>query len=103
MECAKNGAGSLVIKNDHAITARSDVRMVNCRDRILVTVRCSNGKWNEGGALEALPDLVDHARRFYTKNFPPSMILSSSNQMSKSRPTQSMCVFETQFAPVCSE
>src|SRR6266513_2473427 len=32
--------------------------------------------------------------QFHTKNFPPRMIGSPSNQMSKSRPTQSICVFE---------
>jgi hypothetical protein len=40
--------------------------------------------------------------QFHTRNFPARMIGSPSNQMSKSRPTQSMCVFEIQLAPVCS-
>ena len=32
----------------------------------------------------------------------PGIQFSPSNQMSKSRPTQSICVLEAQFAPVCS-
>src|SRR6266404_6080693 len=39
----------------------------------------------------------------YIKNIPARMTGSPSNQMSKSRPTQSMCVFDFQSAPVCSE
>jgi hypothetical protein len=37
-----------------------------------------------------------------TKNFPRCITCSPSNQISKSRPTQSMCVLDLQFAPVCS-
>ena len=39
---------------------------------------------------------------FHTKNLPRRITCSPLNQMSKSRPTQSICVLETQFAPVCS-
>src|SRR5579883_2984597 len=35
-------------------------------------------------------------------NFPPRMICSRSTQMSKFRPTTSMCVEEYHFAPVCT-
>src|SRR5215472_19286061 len=42
------------------------------------------------------------SRHHYIKNFPSRMTCWPSNQMSKSRPTQSMCVLEAQFAPVCS-
>ena len=38
----------------------------------------------------------------YTRNFPPFITCSPLNQMSKSRPTQSMWVLEIQLAPVCS-
>src|SRR5438045_4889661 len=41
-------------------------------------------------------------RENHPRNFPLRIICSPSNQMSKSRPTQSMCVFELQLAPVCS-
>ena len=44
----------------------------------------------------------NRADRIQIKNLPRSITCSPSNQMSKSRPTQSMCVLETQFAPVCS-
>ena len=37
-----------------------------------------------------------------TRNFPLPMICSPSNQMSKSRPTQSMCVVDSHVWPVCS-
>ena len=42
------------------------------------------------------------SRQRYIKNFPSRITCWPSNQMSKSRPTQSMCVLEAQFAPVCS-
>src|ERR1051325_5530979 len=42
------------------------------------------------------------AGRAHTRNLPERTTCSLSNQMSKSRPTQSMCVFELQSAPVCS-
>ena len=52
-------------------------------------------------AIESFANISNHAMN-YTKNFPPRITCSPSNQTSKSRPTQSMCVLEAQFAPVCS-
>ena len=58
------------------------------------------------GVTRAMQSRVhgDRARRYNAqiRNSPRSMIWSPSNQMSKFRPTQSMCVVETQFCPVCS-
>ncbi len=42
------------------------------------------------------------AARLHTRNFPSFITCSPLNQMSKSRPTQSMWVLENQLAPVCS-
>ena len=57
-------------------------------------------------ALRPLRVLLKKTReliaRAHTRNLPARTIGSSSNQMSKSRPTQSMCVLDFQSAPVCS-
>ena len=45
----------------------------------------------------------DRANRIQTRNLPERITCSPSNQMSKSRPTQSIWVFDFQSAPVCSE
>src|SRR6478752_9419103 len=42
------------------------------------------------------------SRQRYIKNLPSRITCWPLNQMSKSRPTQSICVLEAQFAPVCS-
>ncbi len=94
--------GAFVSDNDYAIAARCDERVImlserNIRDR--PKSESTNG--TNGTRYEALSNIIDHTAN-YIKNFPSRITCWPSNQMSKSRPTQSICVLEAQFAPVCS-
>jgi hypothetical protein len=103
MHRTENGDSAIIGNNNHAIAFGSDVRVIHGRNRITVPVGRPDDKWDKRRALEPFTNVNNHRGRYYTKNLPPSITFSPSNQMSKSRPTQSMCVFDTHFAPVCSE
>ena len=79
------------------LPARSNVSVIDGRHGIFVPIGRANRKWDERHALAVAHERQQSCTESYTKNFPPSITFSSSNQMSKSRPTQSMCVLETQF------
>jgi hypothetical protein len=98
---AENSGGAIIGDNNYAVGTRCDKRVINSWHRILMPIGRPNHKWNEWNSIEAFTDINNHTDH-YTKNFPPRITCWPSNQMSKSRPTQSICVLETQFAPVCS-
>jgi hypothetical protein len=98
---AENSGGAVIGDNNYAVAARGDKRVVSCRNGIFSSVRSANDKGHERSCYQAFTDINNHTEN-YIKNFPSRITCWPSNQISKSRPTQSMCVLEVQFAPVCS-
>jgi hypothetical protein len=98
---AENRSGALISEDNHTITpvvkyGHDPVSEQNIRAH--PTFGSKMVQMERGRAVHGRRRLYEH----YTKNFPFRITCSPSNQMSKSRPTQSMCVFEIQSAPVCS-
>jgi hypothetical protein len=97
----ENSGGTIVSDYDNTVAAWGNKGVISCRNGIFSAVRSANDKRYERSCYEAFTDINNHTAN-YIKNFPSRITCWPLNQMSKSRPTQSMCVLEAQFAPVCS-
>ena len=86
---AENYSGAFVQKHNHKITTWREVRIILAGHRIFMSIGCPNRKWNERDSLKMFPHVGDHTAN-YIKNLPPCITCSPLNQMSKSRPTQSI-------------
>ena len=89
------------VNDNYAITARRDVRVISRRNRIFVAIGSPNRERHKRNLFKSLANIRQSCAD-YIKNFPSRITCWPLNQMSKSRPTQSICVLEAQFAPVCS-
>jgi hypothetical protein len=98
---AENSGGAIIGDNNYTVATWRDERVISCRDRIFAAVGSADEKRHEGGCQKPFANVSNHTAN-YIKNFPSRITCWPLNQMSKSRPTQSMCVLEAQFAPVCS-